>query len=182
MRAAAQLISYEVAQGLSLLGVAMTAGTLSLTGIVNAQRSMWFVVPQIVGCLIFITSGLAEINRTPFDLVEADAELVSGFNTEYGGLAFPGFLLAEYLNMIVLAGIITTVFFGGWLLPFGLHAPGWVDPIVVIVKMMLCISVVIWIRFTLPRLRYDQVMAFGWKVLLPLATLNFLVTAVTIIA
>ena len=181
MRAAAQLISYEAAQGISLLGVIVTSGTLSLTGIVNAQRSMWFVVPQIVGFLIFTTAGLAEINRTPFDMVEADSELVAGFNTEYGGMHYVGFLLAEYLNMIVLAGIITTVFWGGWLLPFGLRPPGWIDPIVVLVKMMICITIFIWIRFTLPRLRYDQVMAFGWKVMLPLATLNFLVTAVIVV-
>jgi NADH-quinone oxidoreductase subunit H len=181
MRGAAQLISYEVSQGLSLLGAVITAGTLSLTGIVEAQRGMWYIVPQLAGFLIFMTASLAEINRPPFDLVEADAELVAGFNTEYGGTPFAAYLFAEYLNMIVVAGIATTVFLGGWMLPFGIHPPGWVDPIVVIVKMLLLITLFIWIRFTIPRVRYDQLMSFGWKILLPLATLNLLVTAILVV-
>jgi NADH-quinone oxidoreductase subunit H len=180
MRAAAQLISYEVSQGLALVGAVITAGTLSLTGIVHAQGGMWYVVPQLGGFLIFMTASLAEINRPPFDLVEADAELVAGFNTEYGGTMFAAYLFAEYLNMIVVAGIATTVFLGGWLLPFGIHPPGWVDPIIVFAKMMIFITFFIWIRFTVPRVRYDQLMAFGWKVLLPLATLNLLVTAIIV--
>jgi NADH-quinone oxidoreductase subunit H len=182
MRTAAQLISYEVSQSLALVGVVITSGTLSLTGIVHAQGGMWYVVPQIVGFIVFMVASLAEINRAPFDLVEADAELVGGFNTEYGGTSFAAFLFAEYLNMIVVAGIATTVFLGGWLLPFGIHPPGWVDPIVVAAKMMLFITFFIWIRFTLPRLRYDQLMSFGWKVLLPLATLNVLITAIVVVA
>jgi len=182
MRTAAQLISYEVSQSLALVGVVITAGTLSLTGIVHAQGGMWYIVPQIVGFIVFMVASLAEINRAPFDLVEADAELVGGFNTEYSGTSFAAFLFAEYLNMIVVAGIATTVFLGGWLLPFGIHPPGWVDPIVVVAKMMLFITFFIWIRFTLPRLRYDQLMSFGWKVLLPLATLNVLVTAIVVVA
>jgi NADH-quinone oxidoreductase subunit H len=105
---------------------------------------------------------------------------VAGFNTEYGGTMFAAYLFAEYLNMIVVAGIATTVFLGGWLLPFGIHPPGWVDPIVVVVKMMIFITFFIWLRFTIPRLRYDQLMSFGWKVLLPLATLNLLVTAILV--
>jgi NADH-quinone oxidoreductase subunit H len=181
MRGAAQLISYEVSQGLALVGAVITAGTLSLTGIVHAQQGMWYIVPQLAGFLIFMTASLAEINRAPFDLVEADAELVAGFNTEYGGTPFAAYLFAEYLNMIVVSGIATTVFLGGWLLPFGIHPPGWVDPIVVFVKMMLFITLFIWIRFTLPRLRYDQLMSFGWKILLPLATLNLLVTAILVV-
>jgi NADH-quinone oxidoreductase subunit H len=180
MRTAAQLISYEVSQGLSLIGAVMTAGTLSLTGIVHAQRGMWYVVPQLAGFLIFLVASLAEINRPPFDLVEADAELVAGFNTEYGGTPFAAYLFAEYLNMIVVAAIATTVFLGGWLLPFGIHPPGWVDPFVVFAKMMLFITLFIWIRFTVPRVRYDQLMSFGWKVLLPLATLNLVVTAIIV--
>jgi NADH-quinone oxidoreductase subunit H len=180
MRGAAQLISYEVSQGLSLVGAVMTAGTLSLTGIVHAQGGMWYVIPQFVGFLVFMTASLAEINRPPFDLIEADAELVAGFNTEYGGTPFAAYLFAEYLNMIVVAAIATTVFLGGWLLPFGIHPPGWVDPIVVFVKMMLFITFFIWLRFTIPRLRYDQLMSFGWKVLLPIATLNVLVTAIIV--
>jgi NADH-quinone oxidoreductase subunit H len=182
MRTAAQLISYEVSQSLALVGVVITAGTLSLTGIVHAQGGMWYVVPQITGFIVFMVASLAEINRAPFDLVEADAELVGGFNTEYSGTSFAAFLFAEYLNMIVVAGIATTVFLGGWLLPFGIHPPGWVDPIVVVAKMMLFITFFIWIRFTLPRLRYDQLMSFGWKVLLPLATLNVLITAIVVVA
>jgi NADH-quinone oxidoreductase subunit H len=177
MRGAAQLISYEVSQGLALVGVIITSQTLSLTGIVNAQKGMWYIVPQLAGFLIFMVASFAETNRPPFDLVEADAELVGGYFTEYGGTAFVAFLFAEYTNMIVVSGIITTVFLGGWLMPFGIHPPGWVDPIVVLGKMFLFLTFFIWIRATLPRLRYDQLMSFGWKVLLPLATLNLLVTA-----
>ncbi len=181
MRAAAQLISYEVAQGLALVGVIMTAGTLSLTEIVRAQEGMWFIVPQFVAFLIFLVAGFAETNRAPFDLVEADAELVGGYNTEYGGARFASFFFAEYLNILVVAGITTTVFLGGWLLPFGIDPPHWVDPIVVLTKMMAFVFFFVWIRATLPRLRYDQLMSFGWKILLPLATLNALVTAVIVV-
>jgi NADH-quinone oxidoreductase subunit H len=181
MRTAAQLISYEVSQSLALVGVVITSGTLSLTGIVHAQGGMWYFIPQAVGFLVFIVASLAEINRAPFDLIEADAELVGGFNTEYSGTAYAAFLFAEYMNMIVVAGVATTLFLGGWLLPFGIHPPGWVDPIIVAAKMMIFITFFIWIRFTLPRLRYDQLMSFGWKVLLPLATLNTLVTAILVV-
>jgi NADH-quinone oxidoreductase subunit H len=181
MRGAAQLISYEVSQGLALLGVIMTAQTLSLTGIVNAQAGMWYIVPQFFGFLIFLIAGFAETNRAPFDLVEADAELVGGYFTEYGGTSWIAFLFAEYLNMLVVAGVVTTVFLGGWLMPFGIHPPGWVDPFVVLAKMFLLITFFIWIRATLPRLRYDQLMSFGWKILLPLATLNALITAVIVV-
>src|SRR5271167_1526444 len=137
MRGAAQLISYEVSQGLSLVGVVITAGTLSLTGIVHAQAGMWYVIPQFVGFLIFVVASFAETNGAPFDLIEADAELVAGYFTEYGGTPFVAFLFAEYMNMIVVSGIAVTMFLGGWLLPFGIHPPGWVDPIVVIVKIMI---------------------------------------------
>jgi len=181
MRAAAQLISYEVSQGLALVGVVITAGTLSLTGIVHAQVGMWYIIPQAVGFLVFLVASFAETNRSPFDLVEADAELVAGYMTEYSGTGFVAYLFAEYVNMIVVAGIATTMFLGGWLLPFGIHPPGWVDPIVVLAKMMLFITLFIWVRATLPRLRYDQLMSFGWKVLLPLATLNLLITAILVV-
>jgi NADH-quinone oxidoreductase subunit H len=181
MRGAAQLISYEVSQGLSLVGVIITAQTLSLTGIVHAQKGMWYVVPQLLGFLIFLTASFAETNRAPFDLVEADAELVAGYFTEYGGTAFVAYLFAEYANMIVVSGIATTVFLGGWLIPGNPHVPGWVDPLIVIAKMMLFITFFIWVRATLPRLRYDQLMSFGWKILLPLATLNLLVTAIVVV-
>jgi NADH-quinone oxidoreductase subunit H len=180
MRGAAQLISYEVSQGLALVGVVITAGTLSLTGIVHAQGGLWYVVPQLAGFVIFTIASFAETNRAPFDLVEADAELVQGYFTEYGGTPFAAFTFAEYANMIVVSGIVTTVFLGGWLMPFGIHPPGWVDPFVVLVKMTLFLTFFIWVRATLPRLRYDQLMSFGWKILLPLATLNLLVTAIAV--
>jgi NADH-quinone oxidoreductase subunit H len=182
MRGAAQLISYEVSQGLALLGVVFTAQTLSLTGIVRAQGGMWYIVPQFVGFLIFLVAGFAETNRAPFDLTEADAELVGGYNTEFGGGRFASYYFAEYLNMLVVAGVVTTVFLGGWLLPFGIHPPGWVDPFVVLFKMSLITFIFIWIRATLPRLRYDQLMSLGWKVLLPLSTLNALATAIIVVA
>ncbi len=181
MRGAAQLISYEVSQGLALVGVIFTSQTLSLTGIVHAQAGMWYIVPQFVGFLIFLVAGFAETNRAPFDLVEADAELVGGYNTEYGGGGFASYYFAEYLNVLVISGIVTTVFLGGWLMPFGIHPPGWVDPIVVLFKMSLITFLFIWVRATLPRLRYDQLMSFGWKILLPLATLNALVTAILVV-
>jgi NADH-quinone oxidoreductase subunit H len=181
MRGAAQLISYEVSQGLALVGVIFTAGTLSLTGIVEAQQGMWYVIPQFFGFLVFLVAGFAETNRAPFDLTEADAELVGGYNTEYGGGRFASYYFAEYLNVLVVSGIVTTVFLGGWLLPFGIHPPGWVDPFVVLFKMGLMTFLFIWVRATLPRLRYDQLMSFGWKILLPLATLNALVTAVLVV-
>jgi NADH-quinone oxidoreductase subunit H len=181
MRAAAQLISYEVAMGLSLLGVVFTAGTLSLVGIVEAQKGMWFVVPQVIGFVVFLCAAFAETNRTPFDLPEAESELVQGYQTEYGGARFASFMLAEYLNITVLSGIAVTVFLGGWLLPFGLHPPGWAEPLIVLGKILIFICLFIWVRATVPRLRYDQLMSFGWKVLLPLATVNALVTAIVVV-
>jgi NADH-quinone oxidoreductase subunit H len=181
MRAAAQLISYEVAQGLSIVGVVMMTGSLSLTEIVNYQDGrLWFILPQFVGFIIFMVAGFAETNRAPFDLAEADAELVGGYNTEYGGGRFAAFFAAEYLNMVVVSGLIVTIFLGGWNIPF-VHPPTWVDPIVVIVKMCAFIFFFIWVRATLPRLRYDQLMSLGWKILLPLATLNALVTAILVV-
>jgi NADH-quinone oxidoreductase subunit H len=182
MRAAAQLISYEVAQGLALVGVLMTAQTLSLVSIVHAQAGMWYVIPQFVGFLIFLVAGFAETNRPPFDLVEADAELVQGYMTEYGGTRMVAYLFAEYLNVLVISMIVATFYLGGWMLPFGIDPPSWVDPIVVIVKGLLLVFFFFWVRATLPRLRYDQLMSFGWKVLLPLATLNTLVTAIVLVA
>jgi NADH-quinone oxidoreductase subunit H len=142
---------------------------------------MWYIVPQLVGFLVFLVASFAETNRSPFDLVEADAELVAGYMTEYSGTGFVAYLFAEYVNMIVVAGIATTLFLGGWMLPFGIHPPGWVDPIVVVAKMMIFITLFIWVRATLPRLRYDQLMSFGWKVLLPIATLNTLITAILVV-
>jgi NADH-quinone oxidoreductase subunit H len=174
MRAAAQLISYEVSLGLALLGVAMTAQSLSLVDIVNAQGSVWYVVPQFVGFLVFLLAGFAEAARAPFDLPEAEAELVEGYNTEYGGMRFGSFLLAEYIELLVIGGVATACFLGGW------HGPGPIAlaPLWVIVKMLAFVLLFIWVRATVPRLRYDQLMSLGWKVLLPLATLSVLVTAV----
>ncbi len=180
MRGAAQLISYEVSQGLSIVGVLITAQTLSLTGIVHAQGGMWFFIPQFAGFLVFLVASFAETNRAPFDLIEADAELVAGYFTEYGGTPFVAYLFAEYANMIVVSGMAVTIFFGGWLMPFGIHPPGWVDPFVVLAKLLIVFTFFIWVRATLPRLRYDQLMSFGWKILLPLATFNLLVTAILV--
>jgi NADH-quinone oxidoreductase subunit H len=176
MRSAAQLISYEVSLALALLGVVMMAGSLSLVDIVKAQGEIWYVVPQIVGLLVFMATGLAELNRAPFDLAEADAELVAGYNTEFGGMRLGSYLLAEYLNMIVIAGLAAAMFLGGWMGP----GPGFLDPVWMALKMFVLILIFVWVRATLPRLRYDQLMRFGWKVLLPLATLNVLVTAVLV--
>jgi len=182
MRAAAQLISYEIAQGLALVGVVMMAGTLSLTEIVHYQEdNLWMIVPQFVGFVIFLVAGFAETNRPPFDLPEADAELVQGYITEYGGGRFAAFFAAEYLEIIVVSAFTTTLFLGGWNIPF-VDPPTWVDPIVVIVKTLALVFLFIWVRATLPRLRYDQLMALGWKVFLPVATLNALVTAILVVA
>jgi NADH-quinone oxidoreductase subunit H len=181
MRAAAQLISYEVAQGLSIIGVIMMAGSLSLVDIVKAQEdALWFFIPQFVGFIIFVVSAFAETNRAPFDLAEADAELVGGYNTEYGGGRFAAFFAAEYLNIVVISAIAATLFLGGWNIPW-VDPPTWVDPIVVLVKTLALSFFFIWVRATLPRLRYDQLMALGWKVFLPLATLNALVTAILVV-
>jgi NADH-quinone oxidoreductase subunit H len=181
MRAAAQLISYEVSQGLAIVGVVMTAGTLSLTGIVEAQGGMWYFIPQFVGFLVFLVAAFAETNRAPFDLTEADAELVGGYNTEYGGGRFANYYMAEYLNIVIASLLMVTIFFGGWLLPFGIDPPHWVDPFVVLFKTVFFLYFFIWVRATLPRLRYDQLMTLGWKVLLPVATLNVLVTAILVV-
>nr|MBA3305998.1 NADH-quinone oxidoreductase subunit H [Thermoleophilaceae bacterium] len=183
MRSAAQLISYEVAIGLSLLGVAMMAGSLSLVDIVEAQGSgdgeqgVWFIVPQFVGFIIFMVAGFAESSRPPFDLPESDAELVAGYNTEYGGMRFGSFFMAEYIEVIVISGVATACFLGGW------HGPGpeALAPLWVILKMFAFVLFFIWVRATLPRLRYDQLMSLGWKILLPLATLNVLVTAILLV-
>ena len=176
MRSAAQLISYEISMGLALLGAIMMAGTLSLTEIVHAQGEIWYIVPQVLGFVIFMIAGFAEANRAPFDLPEADAELVAGYQTEYGGMRFGSFMLTEYIEMFVISGIAATFFLGGWMGP----GPGWLDPIWMLVKILSLVFVFIWVRATLPRLRYDQLMSLGWKALLPLATLNVLVTAVLV--
>lgn len=176
MRSAAQLVSYEVAMGLSLFGVIIMAGSLSLVSIVEAQDGMWFIVPQIVGFVVFMLAGFAETNRTPFDLPEADAELVQGYMTEYGGMRFGSFLLAEYIEITVVSGIGAAMFLGGFLGP----GPDWLGPLWMILKIGALILIFIWVRATLPRVRYDQLMGLGWKVLIPIATLNAFVTAVLV--
>jgi NADH-quinone oxidoreductase subunit H len=182
MRAAAQLISYEIAQGLSLIGVVMMAGTLSLTEIVAWQEDhLWMIIPQFVGFIIFFVAGFAETNRPPFDLPEADAELVQGYSTEYGGGRFAAYYAAEYLEIIVISALTATLFLGGWNIPFWTGAPTWLDPIVVLAKTIFLVFIFIWVRATLPRLRYDQLMSLGWKVFLPLATVNALVTAILVV-
>ncbi len=176
MRSAAQLISYEISMGLALLGVIMMSGTLSLVSVVESQDDLWYIVPQFVGFLIFMVAGFAEANRTPFDLPEADAELVAGYQTEYGGMRFGSFMLAEYIEVTVISGITATFFLGGFLGP----GPDWLGPLWFLLKTFVLVFFFMWIRATLPRLRYDQLMTLGWKILLPLATLNVLVTAVLV--
>ncbi|HVD25491.1 MAG TPA: NADH-quinone oxidoreductase subunit NuoH [Gaiellaceae bacterium] len=177
MRTCAQLVSYEVSLALSVLGVVIMAGSLSLVDIVHAQElDWWYAVPQFVGLLVFFIAGIAETNRAPFDLPEAETELVAGYLTEYSGMRFGLFSMAEYINMIVLSALCVTLFFGGWLGPW---APG---PLWFLLKLLLVIFIFIWLRTTVPRLRYDQLMAFGWKVLLPVATINALVTAALVVA
>ena len=178
MRTCAQLVSYEVSLALSVLGVVLMARSLSLVDIVNAQvDSLWYVVPQAVGFLVFLLSGIAETNRAPFDLPEADSELVAGYHTEYSGMRWGLFQMAEYVNLITLSALAVTLFLGGWQGPWAPLGPLWF-----LLKLAALIFLFIWIRTTLPRLRYDQLMQFGWKVLLPVATLNAVVTAIVVVA
>ena len=175
MRTSAQLVSYEVSLGLAVLGVVIMGQSLSLVEIVERQHeTIWFVVPQLVGFLTFFVAGLAETNRVPFDLPEAESELVGGYHTEYGGMRFGLFQTAEYINMITFSGLAVTLFLGGW------HGPVLPGPLWFVLKLGVFIFLFMWIRATLPRLRYDQLMTFGWKVLLPVATLNAVVTAVLV--
>ncbi len=174
-RTAAQLVSYEVAMGLSVVGVLMLSESLSLVDIVHAQRdTVWYIVLQPVGFIIFLIAGTAETNRPPFDLPEAESELVAGYHTEYGGMKFAGFAMAEYLNMVVVSALTATLFLGGYSGPW-LPGPLWLA-----LKVLGLVLIFIWFRATLPRLRYDRLMKLGWKFLLPLATLNLLVTAVVV--
>ena len=185
LRASAQLISYEVAVTLTLVSVILMSGTLSMVGIVDAQynQHVWYIVAQPVAFVIFFIGGLAETNRAPFDLPEAEQELTGGFHTEYSGMRFALFFLAEYANMIVVSSVVTTLFLGGWLPPFpntaALHflyaIPSWVW---FFLKSFCFLYLFIWIRATLPRYRYDQLMALGWKFLIPLAIVNLVVTGI----
>jgi NADH-quinone oxidoreductase subunit H len=174
-RTAAQLVSYEVAMGLSVIGVVMMAQSLSLVDIVHAQAdTVWYIVLQPLGFLIFLVAAVAETNRAPFDLPEAESELVAGYHTEYGGLKFAMFFLAEYINMIIISALGATLFLGGFSGPL---LPGWLW---LAIKVAGLLFLFIWLRATLPRLRYDRLMKLGWKVLLPLATLNLVVTAIIV--
>ncbi|MGH2571044.1 MAG: NADH-quinone oxidoreductase subunit NuoH [bacterium] len=177
MRSAAQMISYEVFMGLSMIGVVLLTGTFRLGEIVEAQRGGWFVLPQIVGFVVFMIAGLAETHRMPFDLPEAESELVAGYHAEYSGMKFAMFFLGEYLGMIVIAALLTILFLGGWL------GPSFLPPIVwFLIKTMGFIAFFILLRAALPRPRYDQFMAFGWKVMLPLSLANLLLTGAWVLA
>jgi NADH-quinone oxidoreductase subunit H len=178
MRTCAQLVSYEVSLALSVLGVVLMGQSLSLVDIVAKQgATIWFVVPQLAGLLVFFFAMIAETSRPPFDLPEADTELVAGYHTEYSGMRWGLFQTAEYVNMITLSALAVTLFFGGW------HFPvlGFLGPLWFFLKVFLFVSVFIWIRASVPRLRYDQLMRFGWKVLLPVATINAVVTALLVV-
>jgi NADH-quinone oxidoreductase subunit H len=170
LRSSAQMISYELSMGLSLIGVIMMTESLSLVDTVNAQADLWFVVLQPVAFVVYAISAIAETNRCPFDLPEAETELVSGFHTEYSSMKFALFFMAEYANIITVSAVGVTFFFGGWRGPF-------LPPVVwFLIKMALCIFFFIWLRSTFPRFRIDQLMQFAWKVLLPVAIVNVLIT------
>jgi NADH-quinone oxidoreductase subunit H len=182
MRTCAQLVSYEVSLALSVLGVVIMAGTLSLTEIVAAQDdTWWYAAPQFVGLIVFLLAGTAETARAPFDLPEAEQELVAGYHTEYGGMRFGLYSMSEYINLITLSALCVTLFLGGWHGP-GFDGASWTGPLWFIGKLVLLLFIFIWMRTTLPRLRYDQLMRFGWKVLLPVATINAVITAILVVA
>ncbi len=172
LRASAQIISYELAMGMSVIGVLIAAGSANLNQIVGAQAKEWFVFPQIVGFIVYFICAIAETNRAPFDLPEAEQELVAGYHTEYTGMKFAMFFMAEYINMITVSALATTLFLGGW------HGPAFLPSYLwFLIKVAVFLFVFVWLRATLPRIRYDRLMAFGWKVLLPVALLNAIGTA-----
>ncbi|HEY5075041.1 MAG TPA: NADH-quinone oxidoreductase subunit NuoH [Pyrinomonadaceae bacterium] len=176
LRASAQMLSYEVFMGLSLMGVVMLAGSFNLREIVEAQHRLWFCIPQFLGLITFIVAGIAETHRLPFDLPEAESELVAGFHSEYSGLKFGMFFVGEYLGITLISAMVVTLFFGGWLGPV-------LPPVVwFFLKTFVFICGFILLRATLPRPRYDQLMAYGWKVMLPLALLNLVVTGGILLA
>jgi NADH-quinone oxidoreductase subunit H len=185
LRSAAQMISYELSYGLALASVVLLAGSLSLREIVTNQSGYWFyVIPkwyvflQPVGFLIFMTAGVAETNRAPFDFPEAEQELVAGYHTEYSSMSFALFFLAEYINMVTVSAVATSLFLGGWLGPV---LPAWLGWLWFLLKVFLILFFYVWMRWTLPRYRYDQLMEFGWKWLLPVAVLNLIATAALVI-
>jgi len=175
MRSVAQVVSYEIPLGLAIISVVLMAGSLQISEIVAAQKDLWFVLLQPLGFLVFYLASSAEVNRTPFDLLEAESEIVAGFNIEYSGMKFAVFYLTEYLEALAMSAIVTTIFLGGWISPFGETViPGilWF-----LFKIFLVFGLIVWIRATMPRLRVDQVMGFAWKFLLPLSLINIFVTA-----
>ena len=174
LRAAARMISYEVALGLIILGTIILSGSLRLTEIVEAQRGAWFILYQPFAFLLYIVAALAEINRTPFDMPESESELACGYNIEYSSMKFALFMIAEYIHLVIVAALTTTLFLGGWLGPV---LPG---PVWFFIKTLLLIFVFIWIRGTYPRMRYDHIMKFGWKFMFPAAILNVIVTALVV--
>jgi NADH-quinone oxidoreductase subunit H len=176
LRSSAQMISYEVFMGLSLMGVVMITGSFNLREIVEAQKGLWFCVPQFFGMLIFFIAGIAETHRLPFDIPEAESELVAGYHSEYSGMKFGMFFVGEYLGVTLISALMVTLFFGGWLGPV-------LPPLVwFLLKTLFFICLFILLRASLPRPRYDQLMSYGWKVLLPLALLNLLITGGIVIA
>ncbi len=176
IRAVGQMVSYEVFMGLSLMGVVVMANSFSLRDIVEAQRGLWYVVPQFVGFVIFVIAGLAETRRIPFDLPEAESELVAGYHSEYSGFKFAMFYVGEYVGVTLISVMIVTLFFGGWLGP-------WLPPILwFLIKTCIFVAFFILVRGSLPRPRYDQLLSFGWKLMLPLALLNLVVTGALVIA
>ncbi|MGK0500047.1 MAG: NADH-quinone oxidoreductase subunit H [Oceanicoccus sp.] len=176
LRSAAQMVSYEVFMGLSLMGVVMLTGSFSMREIVEAQRDLWYCVPQFIGLYIFIIAGIAESHRLPFDLPEAEHELTAGFHTEYSGMKFAMFMLGEYLGLILISCMIVTLFFGGWLGP-------WLPPVLwFLIKVFIIICFFILLRAAIPRPRYDQLMSLGWKYMLPLSLVNLLLTGAIALA
>jgi len=179
LRSAAQMVSYELPLGLATIGVLMQSESLSLSKIVQAQATQgWFFLPQVIGFLVFFICAVAACNRTPFDLPEAEGELVAGFHIEYSSMKFALFFMAEYASVILMSALIVTLFFGGWLGPRFLSCPAWCGPIWFGIKVFIFSFIFIWLRATFPRFRYDQLMKFGWKVLFPLSIINIAVTAV----
>jgi len=181
LRSAAQMISYELAMGLSILGVVMIAGTLSVSEIVAQQKGTWFVLLQPLGFAIYCITAVAETNRAPFDMPEAEQELIAGYHIEYTGMRFALFFMSEYIAMITVCAVAASLFLGGYQLPF-VDLPWYLEVLVFLGKIVAGMFIFVWLRATLPRLRYDQLMSFGWKVLLPLAILNVVATAVVLYA
>ncbi|MBM3144689.1 MAG: NADH-quinone oxidoreductase subunit NuoH [Chloroflexi bacterium] len=180
LRSSAQMVSYELALGLSLIGPIMLTGSMSLVDIVEAQSKVWYVIPQFVAFIIFIITGLAEINRSPFDMPEAEQELTAGYHAEYSGMKYALFMMAEYIKMIVISAIAATLFLGGYRLPF-IDIPAFLEPLVFFIKILILLYSIVWVRATFPRFRYDRLMAFGWKILLPLSLANVFVTAIILV-